>query len=79
MQSVPDLLLHRGEAVCAALLLCLLSTLALLKAVRSGSRWWWAAYALWACAAAYTQFTGVFVLVAQFAWAFLAYPRAHGS
>jgi uncharacterized membrane protein len=44
------------------------STLALIKALRSGSLGWWALYALAAAAAAYTHYTAVFVLAVQGAW-----------
>jgi Dolichyl-phosphate-mannose-protein mannosyltransferase len=45
-----------------------LSTFALVKSVRSGSRWWWTLYALATAAAAYTHYTSIFVLAAQAAW-----------
>ncbi len=45
-----------------------LSTLAVIKAVDSGSRGWWAAYAIAAAAAAYSHYTSVFVLGVQAAW-----------
>ena len=46
-----------------------LSTYALVRAVRSDSRHWWAVYAVAAAAAAYSHHTTVFVLVLQGAWA----------
>lgn len=58
------------------MLLCLLSSLSLLAALRGSSRWWWAAYAATSCAVAYTHFTGVFLLAGQLLWALVAYPRA---
>jgi mannosyltransferase len=45
-----------------------LSTCALVRAVRTDERRWWALYALAAVAAAYTHYTTVFVLVGQAAW-----------
>ena len=45
-----------------------LSTLALLRAVETDSRWWWALYVLSAAAAAYSHYTAVFVLAAQAIW-----------
>jgi hypothetical protein len=45
-----------------------LSTLALVRAVRTGSRAWWLVYVLAAAAAAYTHYTAVFVLATQGAW-----------
>jgi len=44
------------------------STLALLHAVRTGSRWWWLTYALAATAAAYTHYTSIFALGVQALW-----------
>jgi 4-amino-4-deoxy-L-arabinose transferase-like glycosyltransferase len=45
-----------------------LSTLGLLRAVRTGSRRDWGLYALAAAAAAYSHYTAVFVLVTQAVW-----------
>jgi mannosyltransferase len=58
------------------LLLVLLSTLALLRALDSGRFWWWAAYAVCSCAAVYAHYTPVYLLGAQFLWAFFARPDA---
>jgi mannosyltransferase len=58
------------------LLLVLLSTLALLRALDGSRFWWWAAYAVCSCAAVYTHYTPVYLLGAQFLWAFLARPDA---
>jgi mannosyltransferase len=58
------------------LLLVLLSTLALLRALQTRRFAWWAGYAACSCAALYTHYPPVFVLAAQFAWAFWAWPRA---
>ena len=63
----------RGYGVLMALVL--LSTLALLLAVEDGRRRWWVAYGVFVCLAAYTHYTGVFVLAAQFGWAFWVHPR----
>ncbi len=49
-----------------------LSTLALVKAVRSNSVRWWILYLLAAAAAAYTHYTAVFVLAVQGAWSLWA-------
>jgi mannosyltransferase len=57
-------------------LLCVLSTIALVGALETGSRRWWVLYAVFACGVAYTHFTGVFLLGAQFVWALIAYPQA---
>ena len=45
-----------------------LSTLALVRAVRGEGRWWWVVYALAAAGTAYSHYTAVFVLAAQFGW-----------
>lgn len=50
-------------------LLCLVSTLALLRGVRGGGTKWWALYAAASCAAMYTHYTSFFLLVVQLAWA----------
>jgi uncharacterized membrane protein len=47
-----------------------LSTLALLRAVRTRSRWWWLLYVGATTAAAYTHYTAIFVLGVQAAWSF---------
>ncbi len=46
-----------------------LSTLALVKALRTSSARWWVVYVLAATAAAYTHYTVVFVLAVQAVWA----------
>ena len=57
-----------------AMVLGLLSTLALLLAIERRTAWWWVAYAGLSCAALYTHYTAGFVLAAQFAWAFVFHP-----
>lgn len=64
----------RGYAVAIALLA--LSTLAMLVALDDRRRRWWAGYAVASCAAAYSHYTCVFVLAAQFLWIVWAYPEA---
>lgn len=44
------------------------STLALLRALATRSRWWWAAYAVSVAAAAYSHYTAIFVLLVQALW-----------
>jgi uncharacterized membrane protein len=44
------------------------STLALVKAVRTRSNWWWLLYVLAAAGAAYTHYTSIFVLGLQALW-----------
>jgi Dolichyl-phosphate-mannose-protein mannosyltransferase len=74
----PFLIYYSTEARPYALLvfLSLASTLALLRAVHGGRPGWWVLYAVCACGVAYTHFTGVFLLGAQFLWALVAYPSA---
>jgi hypothetical protein len=50
-----------------------LSTLALLQAVDTRRPRWWVLYAVSALAVIYTHYSGVFVVVAQAAWAFWAH------
>jgi Dolichyl-phosphate-mannose-protein mannosyltransferase len=49
-----------------------LSTWALIRAVRGGGPGWWALYAVAAAGAAYSHYTSVFVLAAQGAWSLWA-------
>jgi mannosyltransferase len=58
------------------LFLALLSTLSLLRALDSGRLGWWVAYSACSCAAAYSHYSVVFLLVTQLAWAFWTQPRA---
>ncbi|MBF6558535.1 MAG: glycosyltransferase family 39 protein, partial [Acidimicrobiales bacterium] len=58
------------------LFLGLLSTLSLLRALDTGRVRWWVAYAACTCAAAYSHYTVVFLLVAQLAWALWTQPQA---
>ena len=64
----------RGYGVMMAFVL--LSTLALLTAIDGGRRRWWVAYGVFVALAAYTHYTSIFVLGAQFLWALWAHPRA---
>jgi hypothetical protein len=54
----------------------LASTFALVRALDTGRLGWWIAYAASSCAAAYTHYVVVFVLIAQLIWAFWAQPTA---
>lgn len=78
MALSPFVIFYSTEARAYALmvLLALLSTLALLQALDSGRGRWWVAYALCSCAALYTHYTVVFVLAAQFLWAFATRPAS---
>ena len=58
------------------LFLALLSTLALLRAIDTGRVTWWVAYAACSCAAAYTHYTVVFILIVQLVWALWTRPQA---
>lgn len=58
------------------MLLTLLSTIALLRAIETWRRGWWAAYAALACATMYANYTCVFLLAGQFLWAAWTKPRA---
>ena len=65
----------RGYGVLMALVL--LSTLALLKALEDGERWrWWLVYGGAVGLAAYTHYTGVYVLAAQVGWVLVTQPAA---
>lgn len=66
-----------ARAYALATLLVLVSTYALVKAVKSGANYgWWVLYSLTAAAALYTQYVAVFILAAQFGWA-LWWKRDH--
>ena len=67
----PFAVYYGSEARAYSTLTCLAlaSTYALLRALDSDSRWWWAAFAAATAAVMYTHYTGIFVLIAQTAWA----------
>jgi 4-amino-4-deoxy-L-arabinose transferase-like glycosyltransferase len=58
------------------LLVVLLSTLALLRALSRGGLRWWIAYGGLSCAAMYTHYAAAFVLVAQLGWALWTHREA---
>ena len=58
------------------LFFALVSTLSLLRALDTGRVGWWVAYAAASAGAAYSHYTVVFLLVAQFAWAVWTQPPA---
>jgi hypothetical protein len=64
----------RGYAL--AIVFLVASTLALLHAIDSRGRGWWAAYAAFAALAMYSHYTAVFPLLAQFLWVLWAVPAA---
>jgi mannosyltransferase len=74
----PFLIFFSTEARPYALmvLLGLLSTLALLRALDTRRTSWWIAYAVCSLAAIYTHYTVVFLLAGQFAWALWTRPEA---
>jgi hypothetical protein len=57
------------------LFLALVSSICLLRAIDTNRFAWWAGYAAASCAGVYSHYSVVFLLVAQFAWAFFAAPR----
>jgi hypothetical protein len=65
-----------GRPYMVMCLFALASTFALVRALDTGRVGWWIAYAACSCAAAYTHYVVVFLLVAQLIWAFWAQPEA---
>jgi hypothetical protein len=59
--------------------LAALSTLLLLRALEARGAGWWLVYAVSGCALLYTQYTGIFVLVAHAAWAIWAHRDRLGA
>jgi hypothetical protein len=74
----PFLIFYSTEARAYGLVMLLLlgSTLALLRAVESGAKWWWAAYAAFSCGSVYTHYTAAFLLLGQLIWALWTQPQA---
>jgi mannosyltransferase len=72
MALSPFLIFYSTEArgYALMLLLALLSTLALLRALDTSRTRWWVVYAAFSCAAMYTHYTAIFVLAGQLGWAF---------
>jgi hypothetical protein len=73
----PFTVFYGGEARAYAALMCLsaLSTVALLRALKTGRTGWWVAYALGACGVLYTHYSGAFVLLAQAGWGLWFYAE----
>jgi hypothetical protein len=65
-----------GRAYATLAFFVLLSTVALLCALRSARPAWWALYAVATCAAVYSHYTAVFALAAQAAWVLAAHRKA---
>jgi len=74
----PFMIYYSAEARSYALMMALvvLSTVALVQAVRGKGVGWWVGYAAFSAAAFYTHYTSSFALAAQFLWAIWAYPEA---
>jgi Dolichyl-phosphate-mannose-protein mannosyltransferase len=71
----PFAVFYATEARAYALmtLLCVLSTLVLLRALETNRRGWWVALAVLEAAAMYSHYTAVFVLAGQAGWALFAH------
>lgn len=74
----PYLIFYSTEARAYSLVLCLVlvSSLALVRALQTGRAAWWVVYAVASCAAMYAHYPALFVLVAQFGWAFATRAEA---
>ena len=74
----PTMIMDSSEArpFMLAAFFVVLSTLSMLRALRSGRTGWWVAYACFTSATAYTHYTAVFLLAFQLAWALWTQPRA---
>jgi mannosyltransferase len=70
---------NHARAYALVLLLDLLSTIFLLRALDERRTRFWVAYAICSCAAVYAHYTAAFVLAGQFAWAFWASPGTRRS
>jgi 4-amino-4-deoxy-L-arabinose transferase-like glycosyltransferase len=77
----PFMIFYSAEARAyeLAVVLVILSTLAMLAALDGGRARWWVAYGACSCAAVYTHYTTVFVLGAQLVWLLWAHPEARRS
>jgi 4-amino-4-deoxy-L-arabinose transferase-like glycosyltransferase len=65
-----------GRAYMLAMVLCLISTIGLLKSVRTNAIAWWVVYGAASAAAVYTHYTTVFLLGLQIVWAAARHRRA---
>jgi hypothetical protein len=65
-----------GRPFMLVTVLCLISTIALLKAVRTNTIGWWVLYGVSSAAAVYTHYTAIFLLGLQVVWAAVACRRA---
>jgi hypothetical protein len=65
-----------ARAYAVMMLLVVLSTLTMLRAVETHRARWWVVYAVCSCLAVYTHLTSVFVLGAQLLWLLWAHPHA---
>jgi mannosyltransferase len=78
MAFSPYLIFYSTEARAYALLMAVLlaSAVALLRALETRDRRWWAAYAALSCAAMYTHYIAAFLLLGQLIWAGLTHRDA---
>ncbi len=65
-----------ARAYAVMILATLVSTLAMLRAVDTGRRRWWALYAIAAAAAFWSHYTCAFALGLQFVWVLWAHPAS---
>jgi hypothetical protein len=65
-----------GRPFMLEMVLCLISTISILKALRTNAIAWWILYGGSTTAAIYTHYTAVFILALQFAWAAVFHRRA---
>lgn len=72
----PFMIFYSTEARGYSLLaLCVvISSIALLKALKGNRTGWWVLFAFASAAAMYAHYTALFVLAAQFVWALVAFP-----
>jgi hypothetical protein len=64
------------RAYSLTIMLTAAATLSLLVALQGRRVWWWVAYGLLACAAMYTHYTAIYVLVAGAVWALAFHPES---
>jgi hypothetical protein len=65
-----------GRPFMLVTMLCLISTIGLLKAVRTNTVGWWVVYGISSVAAIYTHYTAIFLLGLQILWAAVFHRRA---
>lgn len=72
----PFMIFYSAEArpYALALFFVLVSSIALVKALKTNRVHWWVVFAFATAAAMYTHYTALFVLAGQFVWAFALWP-----